>query len=73
MTQTANDRRELAVLFSIILKHPAMTPVLIERICEVFSEVHPQVDAYASPEGIELYLEAWHRLDPGPVPAGVSV
>lgn len=61
MTQNANDRRELAVLFSLVLKHPALSPVLKDEIRDLFSRAHPRVDAYASPEGIELYLEAFER------------
>ena len=68
MTQTANDRRELAVLFSIVLNHRAMTPVLQERILEVFSQQTHLVEFYDNPEGIELYLKAFEQFDPGPVP-----
>lgn len=58
---TQNDRRELATLISMVLKHPAMAPDLKDEIHDLFSRVHPQVDAYSTPEGIELYLDAWDR------------
>ena len=63
ITNTQSNRRELAVLFSMILKHPCMTPGLQEKIIGAFSDIHPMVDQYASAEGIELYLEAYAIQD----------
>lgn len=73
MTQITNDRRELAVLISIVLNHRAMPPVLQERVIDVFAQATHHVETFDNPEGIELYLKAYEHYDPGPVPVGVSI
>ena len=54
---------ELAQLLSIVRSHPAMPAGMREGIDDLLSEAMQMADPYATPEGIEIYLEARTRLD----------
>lgn len=50
--------RELSVLVTAVIKHPACPPVLSDGIRNLFSENAEYVEYYESPEIVELFLLA---------------